>query len=235
MAMAVLTLNAVAANSQDSNSPGIVRISDSKPRSVVQPTSFHGHLRGHAVQGDGYICDHCQQSQCDEGCPLFREHYCKNSPDHGYAPPAKYPLHRRGVPYNTWYPNQWYGLPGSGLAGGYPMVYQPTDTTQLGYYYQHVPFWTPNPNMLPQRPVPAQWHIGAPAVYGSDYHRLNGQSGYNSGYSNCQYPVSDGVIHSPTPAAPPAQGAPVPAATVPPSPREIQSAAESDHIRRASF
>lgn len=37
-------------------------------------------------------------------------------------------------------------------------VYWPTDTTQLGYYYQQVPRWMPNPAMIPGPPNPAEWH-----------------------------------------------------------------------------
>jgi hypothetical protein len=61
------------------------------------------------------------------------------------------------------------------------MVYQPTDTTQLGFYYQHVPFWMPDPSRLPPRPIPAQWNITAPAGQGYNY---GGSlwSGYPSGY-----------------------------------------------------
>jgi hypothetical protein len=231
--MAAMTLAISAVDAQDANSPGIVRVSDGKSRVVAQPASFHGHSRGH---GDGTVCDHCQQGTYDQGNPLFRERYCKNSPDYGYAPPAKVPLHRRGIQYSNYYPNQWYGLPGSGLAGGYPMVYQATDTTQLGYYYQHVPSWQPNPNMLPRRPIPAQWHIGAPAVLGSDYHHLNNQSG-NGHCPAQQHGViqqDNGVIQQ-TPIENAPLPTPSPAANVPPSPREIQNAAESEHIRRAGF
>jgi hypothetical protein len=32
----------------------------------------------------------------------------------------------------------------------------PTDTTQLGYYYQHAPAWRPAP--APGAPIPSQWH-----------------------------------------------------------------------------
>src|SRR5690606_22022975 len=38
-------------------------------------------------------------------------------------------------------------------------VYMPTDTTQLGYYYQHVPYWLPRPNAVPPAPRPADWHV----------------------------------------------------------------------------
>ncbi len=239
--MAVVSFTAPCAFAQDANTPGIVRITDSKPRVAAQQASFHGHRAaaysdyGNCPTGD---CPNCPSGHCHHGCYLFRETYCKNSPDYGYSPPAKYPLQRRGVQYNAYFPNQWYGA-GASLAGGYPMVYQPTDTTQLGFYYQHVPFWQPNPNMMPQRPVPAQWHIVAPPVHASSFHKGQWQGGYLNG--NC--PVDQGVIiqgtesmSTPVPLQPtPAEAAaPMPEAGLPPSPREIQSA-ESDHIRRAAF
>ncbi len=34
----------------------------------------------------------------------------------------------------------------------------PTDTTQLGYYYQKVPTWVPVPGMIPPPPQPEEWH-----------------------------------------------------------------------------
>lgn len=46
--------------------------------------------------------------------------------------------------YGRWYPDTWYSQNGGNLVGGqYPMVYQPTDTTQLGFYHTHVPRWQP--------------------------------------------------------------------------------------------
>ena len=189
--MAALSCTA-AVYAQDDGSVGIVRISDGKSRASVQGTSFHGHHAGIANGNTGVGCPtgNCQTGDCQQGncyrgpCfnGYFQERYCKNSPDHGYSPPAKYPLHRRGVQYDNLFPNQWYGTPGASYAPA-PMVYQPTDTTQLGFSYQHVPFWQPAANMLPQRPIPAQWHIAAPAVHASSFH--NGQGGCQYGYC-CQ-------------------------------------------------
>ncbi len=246
-AVAMLVAPAVVpmAQAQDTSAPGIVRITDSKPRLTAQPASFHGH-RHTAVYGDSGSCPtgECQNGNCQTGHGCFAERYCgKNSPDHGYSPPAKYPLHRRGVQYTSNFPNQWYGLPGSELAGGYPMVYQATDTTQLGFYYQHVPYWQPNRNMMPQRPVPAQWNIVAPPYNLNLFAGQGGgpANGY-SGNGNCPVqhqqgvPVQQGVPQPvETPNAVPMQNAPAPAAGLPPSPREIQNSAESDHIRRAAF
>ena len=208
----------------------------------------------------------CPTGQCRQGYPscfggMFQEHYCKNSPDHGYSPPAKYPLHRRGVQYNSYFPNQWYGTPGNQYGGGYPMVYHPTDTTQLGYYYQQVPFWQPNPNALPQRPIPASWHIVAPPVYASNFHGsgTGGQYFYGGGYGMNGYdnspvmqsqeipyqqspgqsmPVQSAPLHEvpapPPTAVPPAGLQPLPGPEVPPTPRQNDTSA-ADNIRRALY
>ncbi len=170
---------------QEGDGPGFVRISDVKPQGVpVQNASHHVHKGeyhaidptcppgGPAVYGEGcpdgscYGHGHCY-GHCHGNCHLkglFREHYCTHSPDHGFSVPEKNPIYRRGVQYNRYYPNSWYGAPGTNISPGvvYPTIYQPTDTTQLGFYYQHVPFWQPNPNALPQRPIPAEWHVKGP-------------------------------------------------------------------------
>lgn len=196
---------------QGTESAGMVRISSPRSRSQsgttngqpVQQVGGHRMAYGESCQtgnvpmGSGYAgsgcpTGNCPTGNCPGGCPTgncpggcfhgkFGEHYCKHSPDYGFSPPAKYPLHRRGVEYTNYYPQQWYGA-GADYSGSYaPMVYQPTDTTQLGYYYQHVPFWQPMPNRLPPRPIPAQWHIKAPPVQASRY--TNGAwAGYMGGY-----------------------------------------------------
>jgi hypothetical protein len=181
-------------------SVGIVRITDSGIRSdarqssgqSVQQIAGFGLTHGH---GGGYSAGDCQNGgacrsghnagcQC-QGCRggmhgKFGEHYCKHSPDYGYSPPAKYPLQRRGVEYTNYYPANWYGAGADYSQSQAPMVYQPTDTTQLGFYYQHVPSWQPQPNMLPARPIPAQWHITAPAVQASRFSQ-GGWGGYMNG------------------------------------------------------
>jgi hypothetical protein len=66
------------------------------------------------------------------------------------------------VLYQRYWPHAGHGHGGGGYGGAnkpyYPMVYMPTDTTQLGYYYQRVPFWRPNPAMTPPVPWPGRWH-----------------------------------------------------------------------------
>lgn len=246
MAAACLAaLSATSAFAQDSGSTGIVRISDGRPRTAVQPTGFH-HESGAAVNSGASFtdcqaygsCKSCQKCQCFSN--LFQERYCKNSPDHGYSPPAKYPLHRRGVQYNAYFPQQWYGTPGASYAAA-PVVYQPTDTTQLGYYYQHVPYWQPNPARMPQRPIPSQWHITAPVVHASKFH--GGFGGYGAGYGygcpDCQMsqPIESTTPGTPTEVQPgptPVPGS-EPKASVPPSPRQFENSAASGHIRRAAY
>jgi hypothetical protein len=241
--MVAMSSAALTACAQDANTPGIVRISDSRPRLAVQPASFHGRHQA-AVYGSSGDCPtgDCPNGHCHHGhgYGCFQESYCKKSPDYGYSPPAKYPLHRRGVQYNTYFPNQWYGLPGGGTAGGYPMVYQATDTTQLGFYYQHVPYWQPNPNMLPQRPVPAQWHIVAPPYNANLFANQGGIPGTMGANCPIEYgtvtPIQNGIpapVENMNEAPVPVK--PVPAASLPPLPREIQNTADSEHIRRAGF
>lgn len=86
---------------------------------------------------------------------------CKHSPDHGWGRPIKQPIYRTPVTYRHYWPMYWYGESGGGITANmptFPMAYMPTDTTQLGFYYQRVPTWTPNPAMIPPTPWPAHWH-----------------------------------------------------------------------------
>ncbi len=227
-----------AAFAQDAQSAGIVRISDrGGARQVGHSTKgeYHAMPAGHGVTGNCPECyggKHGYGSGCPDGkCGLFKEHYCSHSPDHGWSIPGKWPIHRRGVQYTNFYPSQYAGMNGGTGSGGnapaYPMAYMPTDTTQLGFYYQHVPFWQPQPNPLPQRPVPAQWHHYAPTVYASDWGRGSSYGtgyGYGAGHGygagDCPT-ITDGTVisTSPTPAA---QPTPVQApAAMPPAPRPL--------------
>ncbi len=86
---------------------------------------------------------------------------CTHSPDHGYAPPGKmHTPHPQQVAYVKGFPDSWTGQQGAGGVGSprATSIYMPTDTTQLGYYYQAVPRWQPNPSMVPPTPIPSQWH-----------------------------------------------------------------------------
>ena len=79
-------------------------------------------------------------------------------PDAGWAMPAAAPILRSPIQYSRYLPAQPYGTPGAVPAAGYPTIYRPMDTTQLGFGYHNVPYWQPNPAMLPPMPHPAAMH-----------------------------------------------------------------------------
>lgn len=238
--LAVAPLSLVSA--QDSGT-GIVRITDAKPAGV-QPAGHKGEYHSAPMGMDyGYSmdgsCPHCQSGgkHGGKGCK-FCEHYCTHSACHGYSIPGKWPIQRRGVQYQSLYPMAWYGTPewNNMPIQAAPMVYQPTDTTQLGFYYQHVPFWQPQPNPLPQRPVPAEWHRYAPVVYASQF-----QNGYTKGGwgMNGDCPVYFETVTptttSPTQSAPTElQPVPQPMPEPPPAPAPLQESAVPLPLQRVS-
>ena len=132
---------------------------------------------------------------CRMGCkPAQAICWCCNTkafPDAGWAPPANVPIHRQGGTYQTYWPGQWYGNPGGGFTGGAPMVYQPTDTTQLGYSYSNVPTWRPNPGMIPPVPYPSSFHNricpGDPTCGGCIIGGMTGGEYCPTGHCELQY------------------------------------------------
>ena len=132
-------------------------------------------------------CDSCPgyaRTGCDDCClkAIVKWAVCPNyyilPPDYGWNAPTKVPVVRQGVTYYRYWPEQWHGTgaPPAGMYRSYPQVYSPTDTTQLGYTYQQVPYWQPA-NRLPPPPVPAQWHVREP-------HR-----GYSGRWHDCYTPI----------------------------------------------
>ncbi|MCP4172783.1 MAG: hypothetical protein GY758_18640 [Fuerstiella sp.] len=115
-----------------------------------------------------------------QGCPTAQKIvWCcktKASGDSGWAPPARLPVNRTGGWYQAYWPGQWYGNPGGGFVGGAPVVYHPTDTTQMGYSYNRVPTWRPNPGMIPRVPRPSNFHA-----------RMCPRRGGQSCYSGCNF------------------------------------------------
>lgn len=119
------------------------------------PLPFHG------------CCDQCGDANCpgQKGFwtfPFVRwvldPDYYTVAPDYGWSPPAKIPVRRQNVTYQNYGPHAM--APGNGA--GYttqrhPIIATPTDTTQLGYYYKHVPTWQAR-NILPVPPHPRHWH-----------------------------------------------------------------------------
>lgn len=121
-------------------------------------------------------CDDCCLKAIEKWalCPS----YYILPPDYGWNSPVKVPVVRRGVTYYRYWPEQWHGTgsPAAGQYRSYPQVYSPTDTTQLGYTYQQVPYWQPA-NRLPPPPVPSQWHV------------RDGHRGYQGRWHDCYTPI----------------------------------------------
>ncbi len=191
----------------------------------------HQHIQpvpeSQAVQDD---CPHCQNGQVNFGsCPscqhsmrVDRHGYglCGNcnrrrrmSPGTGWCAPGKVIIQRQRVQYQKYYPNYWSGY-GPGYGQPYaPMVYTPTDTSQLGYYYQHAPTWTTQPWRVPGPAHPAAWHNRFCGRCGHGLHRNrgiqhNGYQGYGGSYCpSCQAQPGDNVM--------PQQATPAPEKAVP--------------------
>lgn len=128
----------------------------------------HGGYGGYG--GYGYGCGYGYGNQtcirpgshAHQILDWFNPHgMCVHSPDHGWAPPGKmHTPHPQQVAYNKMFPDAWTGQTGAGAMGGprAVQVYMPTDTTQLGYYYQAAPRWHAQRGMVPGVPDPRQWH-----------------------------------------------------------------------------
>lgn len=211
MLAALAGVLAASASQLPAGKPGIVRISDAN-RSGVPAAQIN-----YSQAGDiDYASGGCQSGNCGYGYDddLFDDDDGSGgsfAPDHGWGRPIKRPINRLPVLYQKYWPDAWYGQRGAQFGGAgvnyYPQVYMPTDTTQLGFYYQRVPFWRPNPGMIPPVPWPSQWHkreCGAePFATG-----IIGASGEACGCetSNDLQPVPDAVDDAPTDSqdAPPA-------------------------------
>jgi len=130
---------------------GIVRVSDQNipPSPTVQPVPENGSYNG-GYSGETYY-ENCPPGAAGHG---GHQRYVRT-----FSPPVKRPIYRTGVAYQKMWPNHWSGTGAAPVSNyQYPTVYMPTDTTQLGYYYQHVPYWQPRQGMVPPPPVPSQWH-----------------------------------------------------------------------------
>lgn len=128
----------------------------------IGPVGYGSHYQGYHGHGGGTTYTHWPRAVFPW---LVCNGYCTYSPDHGWSTIQKHPIYRQDVEYYRYHASAFYGA-GLKYAAAYPTVYTPTDTTQLGYYYQHVPHWRPMPGALPAPPVPANWHIRGPA-YGA--------------------------------------------------------------------
>ncbi len=149
-------------SADDQPAAGVVRISDTTqptPDSISSPASSGVVSGSNGVVYEGAY----STASGDEDVEVVRM-----PADYGWVPMNRLPIYRQPVRYYREWPDKWYGEPGSGLAPGaprFPIVYTPTDTTQLGYTYQRAPQWAPNPSMLPPPPWPPQWHLREPRQY----------------------------------------------------------------------
>lgn len=113
----------------------------------------------------------CLKGGCLSGCKDGCGFAClrgKGYPDTGWSPPASVPIIRNNAQYTHWWPQQWYGSSGFS-AVPHPMVYMPTDTTQLGFGYMQVPMWRRTAANYPPIPDAAMYHTRMapmPAPYG---------------------------------------------------------------------
>ena len=102
--------------------------------------------------------------------------------------PIRRPIYRVPVQYARYWPTSYYtGVydPRALYSQPLPMVYMPTDTTQLGFYHQRVPTWLPRPNAIPGPPWPPNWHYTVSTGGG-----FGDVSGWDTGgYGG--YPVGD--------------------------------------------
>jgi len=125
--------------------------------------------------------------------------------------PIRRPIYRVPVQYARYWPTSYYtgrNNPRARYARPLPMVYQPTDTTQLGFYHQRVPQWQPRPGAIPGAPWPPNWHYTIPTRYGA-YDSRGWNSGFGHAYGTGHHLGTEWCpedeYQEPTPADPPAE------------------------------
>ncbi|WP_437192261.1 hypothetical protein [Planctomicrobium sp. SH527] len=210
LAGGLITWAAAPAFAQSINQEGIIRISDSSPAAsgtpapaTIQPVPESGAYYGQPGE----------YSDCPDG--RWGGRHGQNG--RWFSPPVKRPIYRQGVSYYKNWPNGWAGTQGGPAPTNYqyPTVYMPTDTTQLGYYYQHVPYWQPRQGMVPVPPIPREWHTTVAESYYTGRH----PAGKILGTAPTAIPIQ------PTPATLPsgANGPAVPLESVPATETPIES------------
>jgi hypothetical protein len=112
----------------------------------------------HGCLSDGRLAAYLAGSAVGEVLAGDRRCCLSYHPMQGFRKPVSTPIQRDAMVYYHYWPAKWYGEPGWNLTPRFPMVYTPTDTTQLGFYYSRVPTWAPNPAMYPTMPRPSDWH-----------------------------------------------------------------------------
>lgn len=155
---------------------------------IYQPTPWSNcqacNSRGGYRHG-GRQADQCRAPLGSRFASHWTSPLCPNScaakccatkayPDAGWNPPAHMPVNYDGVWYGSYLPQHAYGTPGGGFIANYPTVYQPTDTTQLGYYYNKVPTWQSRSDMIPGVPYPGHYHARVCPQGGTGCHAYHG-------------------------------------------------------------
>lgn len=124
-----------------------------------QASHSNGYCNNGQCDNGGYVGYQASNwNNCQSGCRCGKCWSTKAFPDSGWAPPLHYPVNYDGVWYGSYHPQAYYGNPGGGFIGNYPTVYQPNDTTQMGYTYAKVPTWQTRRDMIPPVPVPGNFH-----------------------------------------------------------------------------
>lgn len=209
-----------------------VRVSDSPPpgtspivpaQNVIAPP-VEGAVPAPPVNGSaGAPCDGAPAEGgvgVSAGAGIYRIGYgiqnlLMYNPARGFRPPTTIHVERDAIMYYNYWPAKWYGQPGWHLAPSFPMVYMPTDTTQLGVYYARVPQWQPNPRMYPRPPRPDEWNRRVSYADGAC-----GGGGCYGGVTPTAYgPGSPTPDSMGTPVPPPPTGvSPAPMQAAPPTP-----------------
>jgi len=134
---------------------GVIRVSDSVSPAPIPAGSSLANSADCPPGGYGYEAGYGHRQQRD---------------GYRFSPPVKRPIYRSPVSYTKGFSDAWTGNAPAAQGQTYqaPTVYMPTDTTQLGYYYQVVPYWQPKPGAVPPPPIPSQWHttVGQLPTYG---------------------------------------------------------------------
>lgn len=189
---------------------GEVIITDSRPEAITEseqlPIPGDGATGEAMPYSEGYSADYSgdyatgypmmaqggtgYRSMPGGGVPIRDKEWYGYQNNGPWMRPIRRPLYRVPVQYARYWPTPYYtGAydPSAQYAQPLPMVYQPTDTTQLGFYYQRVPQWQPRPNAIPGPPWPPNWHYTIPTRFG--YYE-------NPGYTGGGY-VEGGIVSDP--------------------------------------
>lgn len=208
LALAGLSLGNHSPASAQENA-GELTITDSRPEAITEseqlPVPGDAATSGSIPYSGDYATSYPMMAQGGSGYPSMpgggvpiRHKEWYGYQNHGpWMRPIRRPLHRVPVQYARYWPTSYYtgGYdPAARYAQPLPVVYQPTDTTQLGFYYQRVPQWQPRPNAIPGPPWPPNWHYTVPTRYGTYEYpwRQNQYSAFANG----------GIVNGPLVSAP---------------------------------